>query len=85
MKGHDYLFGGEGKDTFDLSEANGIKTIDNYAKDEIEDVFHITSLLLRHMCPLRYNMSLYLSFQNETSERYPFLPHQISNHVLSLV
>jgi len=69
MKGHDYLFGGEGKDTFDLSEANGIKTIDNYAKDEIEDVFHITSLLLRHMCPLRYNMSLYLSFQNETSER----------------
>jgi Ca2+-binding RTX toxin-like protein len=69
LKGHDYLFGGEGKDTFDLSEANGIKTIDNYAKDEIEDIFHITSLLLRHMCPLRYNMSLYLSFQNETSER----------------
>lgn len=33
MKGHDYLFGGEGKDTFDLSESNGIKTIDNYAKD----------------------------------------------------
>ena len=47
--GYDNLIGGEGNDTYDLSQATGTKVINNYAKDGIMDtiIFPFEARLIR--------------------------------------
>jgi Ca2+-binding RTX toxin-like protein len=40
--GYDILIGGEGQDTYDLSQAEGTKVINNSASDQLMDTVHLT-------------------------------------------
>ena len=39
--GYDILIGGEGQDTYDLSQAEGTKVINNFANDQLMDSVHL--------------------------------------------
>ena len=58
--GVDKLVGGEGKDSYLLYKASGLKIIDNYADDEIEDTLSLVHLNSADVCIFLVGDDLYL-------------------------
>lgn len=63
--GDDQLSGGEGKDLYILYQASGLKLIDNYADDEIEDTLSLPHVNSTDVCIFLLDNDLY--FQVDTS------------------
>ena len=62
--GNDQLAGGEGKDLYLLYKSSGLKVIDNYAEDEIEDTLSLFHLNSTNVCIFLVGNDLYLQVDN---------------------
>ena len=60
LGGDDVLVGGEGKDLYLLYKASGIKVIDNYANDTIEDTLSLAHLNSTDVCTFLVGNDLHL-------------------------
>lgn len=60
LGGDDVLVGGEGKDLYLLYKASGIKIIDNYANDTIEDTLSLAHLNSTDVCTFLVGNDLHL-------------------------
>ena len=58
--GDDVLVGGEGKNLYLLYRSSGLKVIDNYAKDEVEDTLSLFHLNSTDVCIFLLGNDLYL-------------------------
>ena len=64
--GTDKLVGGEGKDSYVLSKASGIKVIDNLADDEKEDTLYLIDFNADDVCLFLIGNDLYLQIEKTT-------------------
>ena len=58
--GDDLLVGGEGKDLYVLNKSSGLKVIDNYAEEEMEDTLSLFHLNSTDVCVFLVGNDLYL-------------------------
>ena len=62
----DKLIGGEGKDSYDLSKASGLKVIDNLADDEKEDTLYLVDFNADDVRLFLIGNDLYLQIEKTT-------------------
>jgi Ca2+-binding RTX toxin-like protein len=60
LGGDDLLVGGEGKDLYILHQASGVKVIDNYAEDEVEDTLSLLYFNSADLCVFLVGNDLHL-------------------------
>ena len=62
--GDDKLVGGKGRDLYILYKSSGLKVIDNYAEDEIEDTLSLVHLMSTEVCVFLVGNDLHLQMDN---------------------
>jgi len=73
LGGADKLVGGEGEDLYLLDKASGLKIIDNYADDKVEDTLSLTHLNSTNVCIFLVGDDLHI--QDNTSDLASVLFH----------